>query len=138
MTSILSTSGEGAPWRRCRKGRQRQNEHFERLPDCQSTSQQQDPTDSSQGTGMNTEDRYSEGQHVEHTEDEMSAMSRRVNLKMDIALLPFLALLYLFNGLDRSNVGNAETNGRLQVPTSQNSDSNHSTRIYSGYWSNSG
>ncbi|KAF1846168.1 major facilitator superfamily transporter [Cucurbitaria berberidis CBS 394.84] len=39
------------------------------------------------------------------------AMSKRVNRKMDIALLPFLSLLYLFNGLDRSNVGNAETQG---------------------------
>ncbi|KAF2029492.1 major facilitator superfamily transporter [Setomelanomma holmii] len=38
-------------------------------------------------------------------------MSRRVNRKMDIAMLPFLSLLYLFNGLDRSNVGNAETQG---------------------------
>ncbi|KAL6165874.1 hypothetical protein ACJQWK_09089 [Exserohilum turcicum] len=38
-------------------------------------------------------------------------MSRQVNRKMDIALLPFLSLLYLLNGLDRSNVGNAETQG---------------------------
>ncbi|KAH3904308.1 hypothetical protein HBH56_236400 [Parastagonospora nodorum] len=37
--------------------------------------------------------------------------SRRLNRKMDIALLPFLSLLYLFNGLDRSNIGNAETQG---------------------------
>jgi hypothetical protein len=109
---------------------------FERLPDCQSTSQQQDPTDSSQITGVSTEDHGPEGQHVEHSVDGTRAMSRRVNLKMDIALLPFLALLYLFNGLDRSNVGNAETNGRLQLLASQNSESNHSTRIYSGYWSN--
>jgi hypothetical protein len=40
-------------------------------------------------------------------------ISKRVNRKMDIALLPFLSLLYLFNGLDRSNVGNAETQGRF-------------------------
>ena len=39
------------------------------------------------------------------------AMSKRVNLKMDVALLPLLSLIYLFNGLDRSNVGNAETQG---------------------------
>ncbi|KAL5119391.1 hypothetical protein ACEQ8H_002660 [Pleosporales sp. CAS-2024a] len=39
------------------------------------------------------------------------AMNRQVNLKMDIALLPFLSLLYLFNGFDRSNIGNAETQG---------------------------
>jgi hypothetical protein len=39
------------------------------------------------------------------------AMARNLNRKMDIALLPFLSSLYLFNGLDRSNVGNAETQG---------------------------
>ena len=42
---------------------------------------------------------------------EYKAASRRLNRKMDVALLPFLSLLYLFNGLDRSNVGNAETQG---------------------------
>ena len=39
--------------------------------------------------------------------------SRRVNRKIDLALLPLLSALYLFNGLDRSNVGNAETQGEL-------------------------
>ncbi|KAF9880545.1 major facilitator superfamily transporter [Colletotrichum karsti] len=39
------------------------------------------------------------------------AMNRRINRKMDIALLPLLSLLYLFNGLDRGNVGNAQTQG---------------------------
>jgi hypothetical protein len=38
-------------------------------------------------------------------------MKRRVNLKMDLGLLPLLSLLYLFNGLDRSNFGNAQTQG---------------------------
>lgn len=37
--------------------------------------------------------------------------ARRVNRTIDVALLPFLSTLYLFNGLDRSNVGNAETQG---------------------------
>ncbi|KAK2025017.1 major facilitator superfamily transporter [Colletotrichum zoysiae] len=40
-----------------------------------------------------------------------AAMNRRINRKMDIALLPLLSLLYLFNGLDRGNVGNAQTQG---------------------------
>ncbi|KAF6802252.1 allantoate transport protein [Colletotrichum sojae] len=40
-----------------------------------------------------------------------AAISRRINRKMDIALLPLLSLLYLFNGLDRGNVGNAQTQG---------------------------
>lgn len=39
------------------------------------------------------------------------ALSRSLNLKLDCFLLPFLSLLYLFNGLDRGNVGNAETQG---------------------------
>ncbi|KAH8723827.1 major facilitator superfamily transporter [Phaeosphaeriaceae sp. PMI808] len=39
------------------------------------------------------------------------AISQHINKKMDVALLPFLSLLYLFNGLDRSNIGNAETQG---------------------------
>lgn len=37
--------------------------------------------------------------------------ARSVNLKLDVVLLPFLSILYLFNGLDRGNVGNAETQG---------------------------
>jgi hypothetical protein len=34
---------------------------------------------------------------------------------MDIALLPFLSILYLFSGLDRANIGNAETQGTCNV-----------------------
>lgn len=48
--------------------------------------------------------------HVTQTPEE-DALNRRVNLKMDVAMLPLLSILYLFNGLDRSNVGNAETQG---------------------------
>ncbi len=32
---------------------------------------------------------------------------KRTNLKMDLFILPILSLLYLMNGLDRSNIGNA-------------------------------
>ena len=39
------------------------------------------------------------------------ALNRRVSLKMDLSMLPLLSLLYLFNGLDKSNVGNAQTQG---------------------------
>lgn len=42
---------------------------------------------------------------------EEKALCRAINRKMDIFLLPFLSLLYLFNGLDRGNVGNAATQG---------------------------
>ena len=42
---------------------------------------------------------------------EDQAMNKSLNLKLDMLLLPFLSLLYLFNGLDRGNVGNAQTQG---------------------------
>lgn len=34
---------------------------------------------------------------------------RRLALKMDLRLLPVLALMYLFNALDKGNLGNAKT-----------------------------
>jgi hypothetical protein len=46
------------------------------------------------------------------TTAEEKALSRSLNIKLDIFLLPFLSLLYLFNGLDRGNVGNAQTQGK--------------------------
>lgn len=46
---------------------------------------------------------------------EERAMNRSLNRKLDIFLLPFLSLLYLFNGLDRGNVGNAETQGKHTI-----------------------
>jgi hypothetical protein len=49
--------------------------------------------------------------HVAQTPEEI-AMNRKINLKMDVAMLPLLSILYLFNGLDRGNVGNAETQGK--------------------------
>ncbi|KAI8936669.1 hypothetical protein NX059_007066 [Plenodomus lindquistii] len=36
-------------------------------------------------------------------------LHRRTVLKLDCLLLPFLALLFLFNALDKANIGNAET-----------------------------
>ncbi|KEF51008.1 uncharacterized protein A1O9_12934 [Exophiala aquamarina CBS 119918] len=48
--------------------------------------------------------------HIPVTSEE-KALSRALNRKLDVWLLPFLSLLYLFNGLDRGNVGNAETQG---------------------------
>jgi hypothetical protein len=59
---------------------------------------------------MNNDTSSSTAEHVYRPDEQAS--SRRLNRKMDIALLPFLSLLYLFNGLDRSNIGNAETQGR--------------------------
>ena len=61
------------------------------------------------------------------------SMSKRVNRKMDTALLPFLSLLYLFNGLDRSNVGNAETQGTVNTRLPLNGDHNHTCRVHYGH-----
>jgi MFS family permease len=44
------------------------------------------------------------------TEEEKS-LNRALNRKLDFFVLPFLSLLYLFNGLDRGNIGNAQTQG---------------------------
>ncbi len=46
---------------------------------------------------------------------EHKASNRRLNRRLDIFLLPLLSLLYLFNGLDRSNIGNAETQGMIHL-----------------------
>ena len=40
-----------------------------------------------------------------------SDINRRTKRKLDFILLPFLALLFLLNSLDKSNIGNAETAG---------------------------
>src|SRR5215471_10186126 len=38
-----------------------------------------------------------------------SSLDRSTVRKLDLILLPFLSILFLFNSLDRSNIGNAET-----------------------------
>ena len=43
-----------------------------------------------------------------------SALDRRTKRKLDLILLPFLALLFLLNSMDKSNIGNAETAGFTQ------------------------
>ena len=48
---------------------------------------------------------------------EEEELSHRINRKMDLAMLPMLSLLYLFNGLDKGNIGNAETQGMLSLET---------------------
>ncbi|KAF1925496.1 MFS general substrate transporter [Didymella exigua CBS 183.55] len=44
-----------------------------------------------------------------HRKRTSSHLHRRTLLKLDTLLLPFLALLFLFNSLDKSNIGNAES-----------------------------
>lgn len=40
-----------------------------------------------------------------------SASERALTWKFDLRILPVLAVMYLFNSLDKSNLGNAKTNG---------------------------
>ena len=49
-----------------------------------------------------------------HT-DEEKQFNRVLNRKLDFVLLPSLSLLYLFNGLDRGNIGNATTQGWIYI-----------------------
>ena len=61
---------------------------------------------------------------------EQTALNRRINLKMDVAMLPLLSFLYLFNGLDRSNVGNAETQGFTEDIGAQPEDLNTAVSLF--------
>lgn len=54
--------------------------------------------------------------HIARTAEERT-LHRRLNRKLDLAILPLLSLLYLFNGLDRGNVGNAQTQGEAILVT---------------------
>lgn len=50
-----------------------------------------------------------EGYTPQNPEEKRS--SRALNRKFDLFILPFCVLIYMFNGLDRSNLGNAQTDG---------------------------
>jgi MFS family permease len=45
------------------------------------------------------------------TTPEEKHQHRALNRKFDLLVLPFCVIIYLLNGLDRSNLGNAQTNG---------------------------
>ncbi|KAI4727242.1 hypothetical protein E4T49_05018 [Aureobasidium sp. EXF-10728] len=51
------------------------------------------------------------GQAWQPTSAEEKAASRKLNRKLDLMILPLLAMAYMFNQLDRTNLGNAETAG---------------------------
>lgn len=53
--------------------------------------------------------------YLPQTEEEKQ-LSRSLNRKLDMVLLPALSFLYLFNGLDRGNIGNAQTQGKGMHP----------------------
>ncbi|CAM1505746.1 Fc.00g113830.m01.CDS01 [Cosmosporella sp. VM-42] len=56
--------------------------------------------------------------------------NRAINRKLDFALLPLLSLLYLFNGLDRGNVGNAETQGFTKDIGARPDDLNQAVSLF--------
>ncbi|KAJ1853161.1 hypothetical protein LPJ73_002698 [Coemansia sp. RSA 2703] len=49
--------------------------------------------------------------YVPDSGPERDAIVKRLKLKLDVRLVPYLALLYLFNALDRGNIGNARLAG---------------------------
>ncbi|KAK1775122.1 MFS general substrate transporter [Copromyces sp. CBS 386.78] len=49
--------------------------------------------------------------HPSQSQPSLLRLRQRINRKTDLLLLPLLSILYLFNGLDRGNVGNAQTQG---------------------------
>ncbi|KAK0301029.1 hypothetical protein LTS00_000177 [Friedmanniomyces endolithicus] len=59
-----------------------------------------------------TEGVIADNMNDEHdTDAQHTRLDRRTVRKLDFILLPFLALLFLLNSLDKSNIGNAETAG---------------------------
>jgi hypothetical protein len=58
-------------------------------------------------------DKVPDGYFPQTTEERR--LSHSLNRKLDIYLLPFLALLYLFNGLDRGSIGNASTQSEINL-----------------------
>lgn len=50
---------------------------------------------------------------ITFSDEDEKRYNRAVNRKLDLVMLPFLSFLYLFSGLDRGNIGNAETQGKI-------------------------
>ncbi|KAK3726074.1 hypothetical protein LTR37_000222 [Vermiconidia calcicola] len=63
-----------------------------------------------------------------------SALDRRTKRKLDWILLPFLAVLFLLNSLDKSNVGNAETAGFTRDAGLQPEDLNTSMAFFFAFF----
>jgi hypothetical protein len=63
---------------------------------------------SSKSSSKNVEPTVLEG-HTEHLPT--FEHEKAVVLKFDVRILPMLALMYLFNALDKGNLGNAKTDG---------------------------
>ncbi|KAK3669677.1 hypothetical protein LTR78_010429 [Recurvomyces mirabilis] len=66
-----------------------------------------------QGRLLDEEDDHDAGHEIDAQKDQEyeERLNRQTVRKLDFILLPFLALLFLLNSLDKSNIGNAETAG---------------------------
>jgi hypothetical protein len=114
--AMSSEASSAAAKRASRRGWLQNQPHREQYEELDSRSpllRHSDSTETLSVSNMHSGASDLVGEQV-YSPDER-ASSRRLNGKMDIALLPFLSLLYLFNGLDRSNIGNAETQGTPKI-----------------------
>ncbi|KAF2403679.1 MFS general substrate transporter, partial [Trichodelitschia bisporula] len=66
--------------------------------------------------------------------ERMERLDRATVRKLDTVLLPFLALLFLFNSLDRSNIGNAETADFTKDVGLQPSDLNDAVAVFFAFF----
>ena len=63
------------------------------------------------GTALETIDKSAERAYGTVPHHSLATRSDNVVRKLDFYLLPFLSLMYFFNSVDRSNLGNAKTDG---------------------------
>lgn len=66
--------------------------------------------------------------------EEETTLNRRTLRKLDFILLPFLALLFLLNSLDKSNIGNAETAGFTKDAGLTPADLNYSLAFFFAFF----
>ena len=95
--------------------------------------------------GRRSEEYMTAGEGYEDDEEEEDVMTathgffdedldRRVRRKLDWILLPFLAILFLLNSLDKSNIGNAETAGFTKDTGLAENDLNFALAFFFGFF----
>ncbi|KAF2877081.1 major facilitator superfamily domain-containing protein [Massariosphaeria phaeospora] len=70
-----------------------------------------------------------QGGYIPETPEEKK-YSRALNRKFDLYILPFCVMIYMFNGLDRSNLGNAQTDGFTKDLGMRPEAINHATTLF--------
>lgn len=71
---------------------------------------------------------------VNHDTESQRRLNKRTIRKLDFILLPFLALLFLLNSLDKSNIGNAESAGFTHDAGLSASDLNTSLAFFFAFF----